>query len=82
MFSGLGLPSARIKNLQTQATEQMLVMKEKEKACVDKMIVEYGSSGDTDNKAKEINRIIQQKKTGFGKLTANVNKKVTDYRKR
>jgi cell division GTPase FtsZ len=82
MFSGLGLPSARIKNLQTQATEQMLAMKEKEKACVDKMIVEYGSSGDTDNKAKEINRIIQQKKTGFGKLTANVNKKVTDYRKR
>lgn len=77
LFSGLGLPSARIEALQKDAGERMAVLREKEKSRADKMNIEYGSGVDTKSKAQEVHRMIQQKKSGFGKLTGNASKKVS-----
>ncbi len=87
LFSGLGLPTPRVESLQKQATEQMKIMREKEKSRADKMNLEYGAGNDTQAKAQEVHRIIQQKKSGFGKLTANAGqkapgKRIIDRRKR
>lgn len=82
MFSGLGLPTSRIESLKNQASEQMAVMREKEKNRAKKMTVDYGSGNDTQTKVQEIHRIIQQKKSGFGVLTSNAGKKIVDRRKR
>jgi cell division GTPase FtsZ len=82
MFSGLGLPAARIEGLQREAETQMAIAKEKEKTRAEKMSVDYGAASATENKAQEVHRLITQKKTGFGKLTANAGKKVIDHRKR
>jgi len=84
MFSGLGLPAARIDSLTQEASASMALMKEKEKTRADRMSVEYGSGNETQNKAKEVHRMIQKKKSGFGKLTSNANagRRVVDRRKR
>jgi hypothetical protein len=86
LFSGLGLPSARVEALQKDAGERMAILREKEKTRADKMNIEYGSGVDTKSKVQEIHRIISQKKSGFGKLTGNASNKVTkmvkDRRKR
>jgi cell division GTPase FtsZ len=82
LFSGLGLPSSRIDSLKTQATEQMAVIREKEKTRADRMNVEYGPGSEVQVKAQEVHRIIQQKKSGFGKLTQNAGKRIIDRRKR
>jgi cell division GTPase FtsZ len=84
MFSGLGLPAARIDSLTKEASEQMAVIKEKEKTRSDRMSVEYGSGNETQNKAQEVHRMIQKKKSGFGKLTTNANagRRIVDRRKR
>ena len=82
MFSGLGLPAARIEGLQREAETQMAIAKEKEQTRAEKMSVDYGAASATENKAQEVHRLITQKKTGFGKLTANAGKKVIDHRKR
>lgn len=82
MFSGLGLPAARIDGLQKAASEQMAIAKEKEKTRAEKMSIDYGATTETEGKVQEVHRLIAQKKTGFGKLTANAGKKVIDHRKR
>ncbi|MFA5048796.1 MAG: hypothetical protein WC516_07255 [Patescibacteria group bacterium] len=82
MFSGLGLPAARIETLKNQAAEQMAVMREKEKTRAEKMAVDYGTGNDTQTKAQEVHRVIQQKKSGFGVLTNNAGKRIIDRRKR
>ena len=82
LFSGLGLPTARIEALQKEAGEKMAILREKEKNRADQMSIEYGSGVDTKSKAQEVHRIIQQKKSGFGKLTGNASKQVKDRRKR
>lgn len=82
IFSGLGLPTARIEGLRKEAEAQMAVIKEKEKSRAEKMVVDYGTENTTQSKAEEIHRLIETKKSGFGKLTSNAGKKVTDYRKR
>jgi len=82
LFSGLGLPSARIDSLKTQATQQMAVIREKEKTRADRMNVDYGPGNEVEAKAQEVHRIIQQKKSGFGKLTQNAGKRIIDRRKR
>lgn len=82
LFSGLGLPSARIDGLKEEAGQKMAVLKEKEQSRADRMAVEYGAGTDSQSKAQEVHRIIQQKKSGFGKLTSNAGKKVKDRRKR
>ena len=83
LFSGLGLPAGRIENLKTEAGQQMAVLKEKEQSRADRMIVDYGAGTDSQSKAQEVHRIIQQKKSGFGKLTSNAGKRmVKDRRKR
>jgi hypothetical protein len=80
MFSGLGLPTVRVNNLQREAEEQMAIAKEKENTRSEKMSIDYGTT--TETKAQEVHKIITQKKSGFGKLTTNANKKIIDYRKR
>jgi cell division GTPase FtsZ len=83
LFSGLGLPAARIEGLKNEASAQMAVLKEKEQTRADRMVVDYGAGTATQNKAQEIHRVIQQKKSGFGKLTTNAgNRQVKDRRKR
>jgi len=85
MLSGLGLPAPRIDALKNEATEQMAVLREKEKSRASKMTVDYGSGNATQDKAQEVHRMIQHKKSGFGKLTGNSNKiinKKKDRRKR
>lgn len=81
IFSGLGLPSARINALKKEASEQMDKIKDKEKTRASRMAVDYGVGSETQNKAQEVRRIISQKKSGFGKLTSNANK-IFDRRKR
>lgn len=81
MFSGLGLPTSRIESLKKQAEEQMATIKEKESNRAEKMVVDYGAN-DTQTKAQEVHRIIQQKKSGFGVLTNNAGKRIIDRRKR
>jgi cell division GTPase FtsZ len=80
LFSGLGLPAPRVESLQKQATEQMAIIREKEKTRADRMNVEYGAGNDTQAKSQEVHRIIQQKKSGFGKLTTNAGQKVAGKR--
>jgi len=82
LLSGLGLPSARVDGLQKAATEQMAVIKEKEKRRGENMLVDYGATTETEGRVQEVHRLIAQKKTGFGKLTANAGKKIVDHRKR
>jgi cell division GTPase FtsZ len=82
LFSGLGLPSARVEGLKTEAAQRMAVLKEKEASRADKMAVDYGAGTDSQSKAQEVHRIIQQKKSGFGKLTSNAGRQVKDRRKR
>jgi cell division GTPase FtsZ len=87
MFSGLGLPTARVEALQKEAGERMAILREKEKTRADRMNIDYGAGVDTKSKSQEVHRMIQQKKSGFGKLTGNASKKVTgkivkDRRKR
>ena len=83
MLGGLGLPAARIEIMKAEAEAQMKQIREKEKTRASKMAVDYGSTGDTA-KAQEIRRLIQQNKSGFGKLTANANSRpeIIDRRKR
>lgn len=81
MFSGLGLPTSRVEGLKNEAARQMSVLKEKEASRADRMTVDYGTG--TESKAQEVHRIIQQKKSGFGKLTSNaVKRNIKDRRKR
>ncbi len=83
MFSGLGLPAARIDALKEEAKQQMERISEKEKSRASHMIIDYGEGNETKQQAKEIRRKITQKKSGFGKLTNNANRtKVIDRRKR
>ena len=82
MFSGLGLPAARIESLKNEAKEQMAIIREKEKTRADRMMVDYGSGTETQTKAQEVHRLIQQKKSGFGKLTSNAGSRIVDKRKR
>lgn len=82
MFSGLGLPSARIEALKKEADEKMSTLKEKEKSRADRMAVDYGAGTETQSKVQEVHRMIQQKKSGFGQLTKVAEKKITDRRKR
>jgi len=86
IFSGLGLPTLRIDALQKEASEKMAALKQKEKTRATRMIVDYEAGTDTQSKVKEIHRMINQKKSGFGKLTGNVNnlvkKNIKDRRKR
>lgn len=82
MFSGLGLPSARIDSLKQQASKQMEVIREKEKTRADRMNVDYGPGNEVQAKSQEVHRMIQQKKSGFGKLTQNAGKRIIDRRKR
>jgi cell division GTPase FtsZ len=83
LFSGLGLPTARIEGLKNEAGAQMAVLKEKEQTRADRMVVDYGAGTASQSKAQEIHRVIQQKKSGFGKLTSNAgNRQVKDRRKR
>lgn len=87
MFSGLGLPAARIEALKEEATAQMQQIRDKEKTRASRMVVDYGSGNETQAKSQEVRRMITQKKSGFGKLTGNAVKrtpgrKVIDRRKR
>ncbi len=84
MFSGLGLPSARIDILRQEAEEQMRQIREKEKTRASRMEVDYGGGNATAAKAQEIRRLIQKDKSSFGKLTNNANKRpeIIDRRKR
>jgi cell division GTPase FtsZ len=82
MFGGLGLPTARIESLKKEADEKMAMLKDKEKSRADKMSVDYGAGTETQTKVQEVNRLIQQKKSGFGKLTKAAEKNVVDRRKR
>jgi cell division GTPase FtsZ len=82
MFSGLGLPSARIEALKKEADEKMSTLKEKEKSRADRMAVDYGAGTETQSKVQEVHRMIQQKKSGFGQLTKVAEKKIVDRRKR
>jgi len=83
MFSGLGLPTARIEGLKNEAAQRMAILKEKETNRAEKMMIDYGAGTESQSKAQEVHRIIQQKKSGFGKLTSNaMNKQVKDRRKR
>ena len=79
--SGMGLPMARVESLKNQAESQMASMEKKESARASKMSVDYGGN-ETENKTKEIQKQIKQKKSGFGKLAANAGKRVVDRRKR
>jgi len=86
MFSGLGLPSARVDALKDEAMQQMSHVREKEKTRASRMSVDYGAGTETQNKAQEVRRMIAQKKSSFGKLTTNAMKRkpkgVVDRRKR
>ena len=82
MFSGLGLPSARIESLKKEADEKMSLLKDKEKSRSDRMSVDYGAGTDTQTKVQEVHRMIQQKKSGFGQLTKVAEKNIVDRRKR
>jgi cell division GTPase FtsZ len=84
MFSGLGLPAVRIEAMRQEAEDQMKQIREKEKTRAQRMTVEYGAATETASKAQEIRRLIQQGKSGFGKLTQNANKRpdVVDRRRR
>lgn len=82
MFSGLGLPAARIKSLKSEAVAQMALIREKEKTRADRMIIDYGSGNETQTKAQEVHRLVQQKKSGFGKLTSNAGRLIIDKRRR
>jgi cell division GTPase FtsZ len=83
LLSGLGLPYSRVDALQKEAEAQMAIAKEKENTRAEKMSVDYGTNV-AGTQATEIHRLISQKKTGFGKLTATANagKKIIDHRKR
>ena len=86
LFSGLGLPHARIESLKEEAGARMDVLRNKEKNRASQMAVDYGSGTETQTKVQEIHRMVAQKKSGFGKLTGNASKriaqKVIDRRKR
>jgi len=82
MFSGLGLPAPRVEALKNEAAAQMAVQREKEKTRAERMVVDYGSGNETQNRAQEVHRMIQQKKSGFGKLTSNAGRRIVDRRKR
>jgi cell division GTPase FtsZ len=84
MFSGLGLPAARIDILKQEAEDQMKQIREKEKTRASRMEVDYGAGTETAAKAQEIRRLIQKNKSSFGKLTTNANKRpdIIDRRKR
>jgi hypothetical protein len=84
MFSGLGLPSVRIEAMRHEAEEQMRQIREKEKTRAERMTVDYGAATETASKSQEIRRLIQQGKSGFGKLTSNANKRpdLVDRRRR
>jgi cell division GTPase FtsZ len=82
MFSGLGLPSARIESLKEQAKTQMEQIREKENTRSSRMAVDYGAENETSRQANEIHRLIKQNKSAFGKITKNANKgKVVDRRR-
>jgi cell division GTPase FtsZ len=81
LFTGLGLPAPRIEFLKTQAADQMKIVNKKEQSRSDKMNVDYGAKSDSETKAQEIHKIIKQKKSSFGKLTANAGR-IIDRRKR
>lgn len=84
MFSGLGLPAVRIEMMKQEAEDQMKQNREKEKTRATRMVVDYGAGNETAAKAQEIRRLIQQNKSGFGKLTSNANKRpdLIDRRRR
>lgn len=83
IFGGLGLPASRVESLKEEAEKQMAVIREKERSRSSKMNVEYGGGNEVKAKTEEIHRMIKQKNSGFGKLTANSNKRlVRDRRKR
>jgi cell division GTPase FtsZ len=83
LFSGLGLPAARVENLKEEASKRMAVLRKKEDSRADRMVVEYGPGNETQTQAQEVHRMIKQKKSNFGKLTSNAGKKlVKDRRKR
>jgi cell division GTPase FtsZ len=82
LFSGLGLPGARIEALRKEADEKMGILKDKEKSRADRMTVDYGAGTDTQTKVQEVHRMIQQKKSGFGQLTKAAEKNIVDRRKR
>jgi hypothetical protein len=84
MFSGLGLPAARIEMLKQEAEEQMKQIREKEKTRASRMSVDYGAGNETAAKTQEIRRLIHQNKSSFGKLTTNANKRpdLIDRRRR
>jgi cell division GTPase FtsZ len=81
MFSGLGLPAARIDALKKEVDTKMAALKEKEKSRSDRMTVDLGVT-ETQSKTQEVHRMIQQKKSGFGQLTRGAEQKVVDRRKR
>jgi cell division GTPase FtsZ len=86
MFSGLGLPAGRIEALKRQAEEQMSQVRAKEESRAQRMAVNYEQQTDTTAQANEIHRLIKQKKSAFGRITQQTNKRnsggVIDRRKR
>jgi hypothetical protein len=70
--------------MKQEAEDQMKQNREKEKTRATRMVVDYGAGNETAAKAQEIRRLIQQNKSGFGKLTSNANKRpdLIDRRRR
>lgn len=81
MFGGLGLPESRVEALKEEAESQMAVVREKEKSRASRMSVDYGGGNETKAKVEEVHRMIKQKKSGFGVLTKNAEKRVIDKRR-
>jgi hypothetical protein len=82
LFSGLGLPTARIENLRKEAEQKMNVLKEKEQNRTNKMTVSYGAGTDSQTKAQEVHKMIKQKNSNFGKITQSAGRRIVDKRKR
>lgn len=80
-FAGLGLPQDRIENLKKESKDQEAVAIAKEKQRASTMILDL--EGDKVSTVKdEINRKIQDKKSGFGKLQQGMRKSIIDKRRR
>jgi cell division GTPase FtsZ len=82
ILNGLGLPAKRIDSLKKEAESKMSIAMDKEKTRSNRMTVDYGSGTDTQNKAQQVHKMIQEKKSGFGKLTQNAGQRIVDRRKR
>lgn len=79
LFSGLGLPQKRVEELKKDADEKMLTLNEKKQTRTEKMSIDY-SGAQSQSKVQEVHKMIQQKKSNFGKLISNA--QIKDRRKR